>query len=134
MIEVHQRAEEGTATPENGCYWLAECTIDGQSYTARSRRGAPHELARLLVGAGVTDQPMIVRSFGLAGYATYLSIHKAALYTIEENAGTAPRRAKWREPPADLWARKGGGEAQKGGVSPPAADQALAELHPHQTR
>ena len=71
MIEVYQHAEEATRTPESGCYWLAECTIDGRPYAARSRRGGPHELARLLVSAGTQDQPVIVRSLGLAGYLSY---------------------------------------------------------------
>jgi hypothetical protein len=121
MIEVYQHAEEATRTPENGCYWLTETMIDGQPYAARSRRGAPHELARALVAAGISDQPMIVRSFGLAGHATYKSLHTMAAYTIEENAGTTPRRVKWREYTGPEGVKEGVGEAQKGCVVPEPA-------------
>jgi hypothetical protein len=56
VIEVEQGPEEGTVTAENSCYWTASCTITGRAHTARSRRIAPRELARLLVGAGIPDQ------------------------------------------------------------------------------
>jgi hypothetical protein len=56
VIEVEQLPEEGTVTAENSCYWTASCTITGRAHTARSRRIAPRELARLLVGAGIPDQ------------------------------------------------------------------------------
>lgn len=94
MIEVYQHEEAGR-TPG---FWIAEAVIDGTPYAARSQHGAPHELARLLVTAGIPDQPMIVRSFGLAGHATYRSLHTAAKRTITENASIGPISARWSDP------------------------------------
>lgn len=108
MIAVYQHADPGTATPDNSAAWIAECTIDGNTYTARSRRGAPYELARALVAAGIPDGPMRVYSAPLAGYATYPSMHAAALYTITESARSQASRVRWRE--NDFWAEKAPGE------------------------
>jgi hypothetical protein len=124
-IEISQRPEEATRTPENSCCWVAETMIVGKSYAARSRRGAPHELARLLASAGIPDQPVIVRSRDLAGHLLYRSLHAMAGFTIEENSGTTPRHVKWRELAPDLCPGNGVGEAQKGGGTAAEVSQAL---------
>jgi hypothetical protein len=36
-------------------------TVEGRTYTARSRHGAANELARQLVAAGLADRPMVIR-------------------------------------------------------------------------
>jgi hypothetical protein len=49
MIVVQQRPDEETRTPGKSCHWVASTIVDGVTYRARSRRGAPNELARVLV-------------------------------------------------------------------------------------
>jgi hypothetical protein len=50
---------------------MAEATVEGRTYTARSRHGPANELARQLVAAGLVDRPMVIRYHGLAGTLTY---------------------------------------------------------------
>jgi hypothetical protein len=52
---------EATRTPNSACVWIAEVTVEGRTYTARSRHGAANELARQLVAAGLADRPMVIR-------------------------------------------------------------------------
>src|SRR5580700_6963878 len=59
-IIVHQRPDEPTRTPNKSCRWIAEAVVDRRVFTARSRYGAPNELARVLVAAGIADAPMQV--------------------------------------------------------------------------
>ncbi len=66
MIVVRQFADEASRTPNNSCYWQAECVVDGLAYVARSRHGAPYALARELLAAGIPDAPMQVTSAGRA--------------------------------------------------------------------
>ncbi len=40
--------------------WHAACEINGHEYFVESREGAPFELARKLVAAGIPDQPVEV--------------------------------------------------------------------------
>jgi hypothetical protein len=55
---MRQWPDEQTRTSKNACLYQAEVVIDGKRYSARSRRGAPFALARVLVAAGVLDQPV----------------------------------------------------------------------------
>src|SRR5829696_5269440 len=96
MIRVHQRPLEQTRTATNSCRWQAETIVAGVTYTASSRRGAVHALARVLVEAGIEDQPMQVHAEGLAGFMTYRSFHRAAERTIEENATTPVRTVRYQ--------------------------------------
>jgi hypothetical protein len=80
-IAVTCRPEEATRTPSSACVWVAEATVDGRTYTARSRHGAPNEAARRLVAAGIGDRPMAIRYRGLAGTMTWRSLHAAATWT-----------------------------------------------------
>jgi len=97
-IEVMVRPDEGTRTPNSACVWIAEATVDGRVYTARSRHGATNELARQLAAAGLADRPMVIRCRGLAGTLSYRSFHAAAKWTYKE--GDRPlRRVRYKERP-----------------------------------
>src|SRR6516162_2878763 len=61
MICVRQRVVPRSRT-HTGSLWEASTEIDGKLYSAASRHGAPHALARALVAAGIPDQPVEVRS------------------------------------------------------------------------
>lgn len=112
------RPDEATRTANSPCSWIVEATIEDQTYTARARHGAPNELARRLVAAGLTDRRMVIRYQGLAGSMTYRSFHAAATWTYSE--GNQPlRRVKYREPPEGVFL--GSGARQKC-VSSPVAD------------
>jgi hypothetical protein len=100
---------EATRTPNSACIWVAEVMVDGRIYTARSRHGAPNELARQLVAAGVIDRPMVVHYRRLAGTMTWRSFHAAATCTYSE--GDQPlRRVRHKEQPEGLFLRSGDGE------------------------
>jgi hypothetical protein len=97
-IIVHQHAEEPTRTPGKSCHWIAETIIDGQTLTARSRYGAPNELARILAAAGIPDAPMRVYTRGLRGYLSTPSFHEAATWTYRESASESLHQARWVDP------------------------------------
>ena len=99
-IEVTCRPLEGSRTSQSPCAWLAEATVDGVPYSARSRNGAANKLARLLVAAELADRPMLIRYQGLAGSMNYRSFHAAARAILKE--GNRPlRRVRYRELPED---------------------------------
>lgn len=95
MLIVNEYPIENTRRPDNVCLWEAVTTVDGTTFVARSRRGAPFALARILMAAGVADQPMQVHSPGIPGYATYASVHRLAAITIVENASVPVRRGRY---------------------------------------
>jgi len=108
-IAVTTCPNEATRTPNSACIWIAEATVEGRTYTARSRHGAPNELARQLVAAGIIDRPMVIRYRGLAGTMTCRSFHAAAIWTYSE--GDQPlRRVRHKEQPEGLFLRSGDGE------------------------
>jgi hypothetical protein len=108
-IAVTTRPSEATRTPNSPCAWIAEATIDGRTYTARSRHGAPNELARQLVAAGLVDRPMVIHYHGVAGTMTWRSFHAAATWTYSE--GDQPlRRVRYKEQPEGLFLRSGDAE------------------------
>ncbi len=120
MIEVETWADEATRTPNNVCYWVAETVLDdGRRFTARSRHGAPNELARTLVEAGVADDEMqtyVDLGGGRMKALHYRSFHGTARWTYSE--GDAPlHRARYVSPESIAAAFAGSG--QKGGVSVP---------------
>ena|SRR5437868_6421252 len=98
MIRVYQHAEENTRSANNSCSWIAETIINGVSYSPRSRHGAVHQLARVLVRAGIPDAPMRVTTAGFQGETIYRSFHAMAGYTFKENAQTPVKRARWVAP------------------------------------
>jgi hypothetical protein len=100
---------EATRTPNSACVWVAEAMVDGRTHTARSRHGAPNELARQLVAAGIADQPMVIHYHGVARTMTWRSLHAAARWTYSE--GDQPlRRVRDKEQPEGLFLRSGEGE------------------------
>ena len=109
---------EATRTPNSACVWIAEATIEGRTYTARSRHGAANALSRQLVVAGVVDRPMVIRYHGLAGTMTYRSFHAAAKWTFGEGERML-RRVRYRQPPEGVFLGSGTG---KKCVSSPMAD------------
>jgi hypothetical protein len=120
------RPLEATRTANSPCTWIAEATIEGHAYIARARHGAPNELARQLVAAGLADRPMVIRYQGLAGSMTYRSFHAAATWTYGERDQPL-RRVRYRERPEGLFL--GSGARQKcvsstvdGDVEVPPAD------------
>jgi hypothetical protein len=90
---------EDTRTPQRSCVYEAECEVDGRRYTARSRHGAPDELARVLISAGVADQPVEVRQVGIKGCISYPSLNELARWPYQESATVPLRRVRWRPLP-----------------------------------
>jgi hypothetical protein len=110
MIEMRQalvpRSRTGT-----GSLWEAASEVGGIRYTARSRHGAPMALARVLVDAGISDQPVEVRSEvydgetlrteALRGCVRYRSLRALSRLTFVE--GNEPLRVRvYRPYPEDL--------------------------------
>ena len=118
MITMRQRPLENTRTPQRSSIFEAECEVDGRRYSDRSRHGAPNELARLLVSAGVPDQPVEVRHAGIKGCLSWRSLHEMARWTYEESAGVPLRRVRWKPLP-DFTAAGRGRIAQNRGETPP---------------
>src|SRR4051794_513370 len=99
MITLHQQRDtEAAYTPKRGAMWIAETVIDGIPYTARSQNGAPNELARVLVDAGVGDDAMRVYHEGVCGYLEWPSMHQAATRTFSEGSLTPLRCVKYAVP------------------------------------
>lgn len=87
---------------------IAEADHAGENYTATSRNGATMKLARVLVEAGATDEP--IEAWGSDGRLRFTSpsLHALARATIEEGE-RGIRLRRWRG--ADM-----GGEAAQDGV------------------
>jgi len=114
MITIQQWPDELTRTQENNCRYEAEAVIDGERYSVRARRGAPFALARVLIAAGIPDQPVSVAHSSLRGAMTYRRLHRMAELTVKESAGTPVRLGRYEERPAFL-----SGEPQNGGSVAP---------------
>ena len=84
-----------------GMAWIAHTLLDdGSTFTARSRSGAPNELARMLVAANIPDQPMQVFDTHRDRWTIkYRSFHEAAKWTYAEGAATPLRRVRWTPRP-----------------------------------
>jgi hypothetical protein len=108
-ITVTNWPDEATRTPNSACTWVAETMVEGQIYTARTRHGAPNELARQLVAVGLADRPMVIHYRGRVGTMTYRSFHAAATWTYSE--GDQPlRRVRYREQPEGVFLGSGTGQ------------------------
>lgn len=117
LIVMFQRPLEDTRTPERSCVYAAECKVDGRRYSAKSRHGAANELARVLVSAGVPDQPVEIRQVGIKGCATYRSLQELASWAYEESATVPLRRVRWKPRP-DFSVDFRGRDAQNRGETP----------------
>jgi hypothetical protein len=83
-LEMHQRLVARRQ-------YEATAVVDGASYSALSRNGAPFSLARVLRRAGVADQPLRVVTEGLPAFIGYRSLHAMAGRWVEETAATPIR-------------------------------------------
>jgi hypothetical protein len=135
-VTIRQHPLEDSRTSENSCAWIAETEIAGQRFEARSRRGAPQELARALVAAGIPDQPVQVENAGLRGAMHYRSLHSMAGGTFTEGIHTLLSRAPYRafdmakpEPPEGSALRIGDGLPEANSQ----ADVSLAVPEPRAT-
>jgi hypothetical protein len=97
-MKVQLTALEETRSPDRSCVWEAVTTINGKTYTARSRRGASNELARLLVNADIPDAGMRLFTGNLKGYLFQKSFHEHAKYTYAESRTQPLQRGKWQDP------------------------------------
>ena len=124
MITIIQQPLQETRTPENSCLWLAECMVGGRHFEARSRRGAPAELARTLVAAGVPDQAVVVDAVVgghlRRGALTYRSLRRLAGWTWTE--GDRPLQCVPYRSPSE-WVARLSERPQNGGGTP-------APVHP----
>jgi hypothetical protein len=122
VICIRQRVLPRSRT-QTGSLWEASAEIDGKSYSAVSRHGAPQALARVLIAAGVEDQPAEVRSevcvfdsgaeirtVLLRGCIRYRSFHTMGKTTFAESATAPLRRTRFEEQPEGLFLRSGEGE------------------------
>jgi hypothetical protein len=110
MIHIRQRIVERSRT-HTSSRWEATAEIGGKTYSATSRHGAPQALARVLVAAGIVEQPVEVRSEvcvfdngaeirteELRGCIRNRSLHAMAEATFQE--GDRPlHRARFKELP-----------------------------------
>jgi hypothetical protein len=108
-IAVANWPDEAMRTPNSPCLWVAEATVDGRTNTARSRHGAPNELARQLVAARLRDWPMVIRYRGLAATITWRSFHDTATWTYGESDQPL-RRVRYKERPEGLFVESGPGQ------------------------
>jgi hypothetical protein len=118
VITMRQRPLENTRTPDRSCVYEAECEVDGRCYSTRSRHGAPNELARVLVSAGIPDQSVEVRHTDIKGCLCWRSLNEMARWTYAESATGSLRRVRWKPIPdftAAGWVRI----AQNRGEPPP---------------
>jgi hypothetical protein len=131
---------EATRAADGTCFWIAETTVDGRSFSARSKHGAPNELARQLVADGIPDAPMEIAHAELRGTMSYRSFHAAAKWAFTEGAKGELRRAPYRGAAADLADRfktvsrvigspKKGGEPLPEASEAPEDDEALPRSH-----
>jgi hypothetical protein len=97
---MRQRPLPETRTSENSCEWAASAEVGGVVYLARSRRGAPFELARALVSAAIPDQAVSVEAAGVRGAMTYPSLHRMATRTLTDGVSTLLQLTRHREFPS----------------------------------
>jgi hypothetical protein len=132
MIEIQQRPDYATRTPENSCKWIATADVGGNIYTAKSRKGAPYALARVLVAAGIEDHPVQVESNGtIRSLTTYPSLHEMARWTIAETVTRPARQMRWRDPAiesAQIAARKGSKQGVSALAGTPIAPRASGAM------
>ena len=128
-IIVYQRPEEGSRTPSKPCAWIAETTIDGCNFTARSRYGATNQLARQLIAAGIPGGSMIVYAASLRGFAMIPSFYRAAQWTYEETATVPLHRVPYaRVEAARERAHSARVQSPKPGVSVPGGSPGAEDL------
>jgi hypothetical protein len=124
MIAVTLRPLPDTRTPERGCRWLAETVIGSERFEAVRRNGAAYELARVLVAAGIEDQPVEVCQEGPRGYALrWHSLRRMAQFEIRESATEPVKLIRYRGMPLARWVK-----GKTGGIPPESASEAPATI------
>jgi ferredoxin len=111
--------------------WEASTAIGGKSYSAVNRHGAPMVLARVLIAAGIPDQPVIVcsevcvfdngaeiRTEQVRGSVTYRSLCGMAKWTFTKGPATPLRRVRFQEQPEGVFCVEGYGQEMR--LKPPA--------------
>ena len=128
MIKMQQTMVSDTRTSNKGSRWRAATVIDGVPYEAESRSGAPFALARVLIAAGVGDQP--VQTIGADGVVRmrWPSLFRIAGRTIQESATFPVREVRYTERPKSLSGEpQNRGISEGGATSPPEAMPEAAE-------
>lgn len=97
-LEMRQHIVPRSRTAENSSKWEVRAEVDGVVYRATSRRGAPQELARVLVAAGVGDCPVRVFSEQSPGTSIYRSLYAMAKFTFTEGKTRSLRQVRWTSP------------------------------------
>lgn len=78
-----------------GATWIAETSVDEQTFSTKSKNGAPNPLARILIKVGIPDQP--------AGFVSlrYRSLANMAKWTYTES-NRVLQRVRWEPRPGGL--------------------------------
>ncbi len=100
MIKITTETIPDTYSEKGSINIRAFCTVRGQEYEAFSRSCSVQALCRVLVAAGVRDQPAEVTSSALPGFVSvrHASIHAEAGFTYGESATMCIRRGKFVDP------------------------------------
>src|SRR5437763_1050838 len=85
-ITVYQRPQPGSATPDRPAYWVGEAIHDGKTYECISRYSPAGDIARVLIAAGVPDQPLEIVTAGIRGALVWPSMYRAAGVSYAEGA------------------------------------------------
>jgi hypothetical protein len=93
-LTMHQSMVPNSRTPNKGSTWRCTWQIDGVEYSAESRNGAPHNLARILVEAGIPDQPLTVVTRAEVATSGYCG----GAMTSRESATQPLHPARYQEP------------------------------------
>jgi ferredoxin len=112
VIQVEQRLVLCSRT-STGSLWQAETEINGKTYTATSRHGAPMALARVLIAAAIPDQPVEVRSEERPGCVRYRSLYEMAKWTFTEGTSTLLHRVKYQEQPKGVFSVEASGQEMR---------------------
>ena len=134
MIQIRQRPVPRSRT-QTGSPWKASTEIDGKTYSATSRHGGPQAPARVLIAAGIADQPVEVRSevcvfdngaeMGteeLRGCVRYRSLYGLAKWTFTEGAATPLHRVRFQDQPEGVFSIEAPGQKTR---FTPSADVVL---------
>jgi ferredoxin len=117
MIEIRQHVVPQSRT-STGSLWEASTEIDRKTYSASSRHGAPQALARVLVAAGIPDQPVEVRSEERPGCIRYRSLYEMTKWTFTEGTSTLLHRVRYQEQPKGVFSVEASGQETR--FTPPA--------------
>jgi len=120
---------------------LATCEVEGRAYSAASRKGAMFKLCRVLVAAGIPDQPYEVLNTAAPGIVSMRgqSIHASAGLKVLHRDARAPRFSRFAPldetgPQPDQVQAPRRAEGPSGGVVAPGASAPLYASPARETR